>query len=72
MASLVLSILIGSSSYLPIRWTIIKARISLNFVNIPSLIMELAVLEDSVVTTLTHLLFILAGNKDNHKIADGV
>ena len=43
MTSLVLSILNGSSSYLQIRWTTIKAWINLNFVKI--LIMELAVLE---------------------------
>ena len=45
MTSPVLSILNGSSSYLQIRWTTIKAWMSLNFVKIPSLIMELAVLE---------------------------
>ena len=45
MTSLVLSILNGSSSYLPIRWTTVKAWITINFVKIPSLIMELAVLE---------------------------
>ena len=45
MTSLVLSILNGSSPYLQIRWTTIKARKSLNFVKIPLLIMELAVLE---------------------------
>ena len=45
MTSLVLSILNGSSSYLQIRWTTIKAWISFNFVKISLLIMELAVLE---------------------------
>ena len=45
MTSLVFSILNGSSSYLQIRWISIKAWISLNYVKIPSLIMELAVLE---------------------------
>ena len=42
---LVLSILNESSSYLQIRWTTLKAWISLNFVKIPFLIIELAVLE---------------------------
>ena len=45
MTSPVLSILNGSTSYLQIRWATIKAWIRLNFVKIPSLIMELAVLE---------------------------
>ena len=45
MTSLVLSILNGSSSYLQKRWTTIKDWISLNFVKIPSLILEFAVLE---------------------------
>ena len=45
MTSLVLSIWNGSTSYLQIRWTAIKAWISLDFVKVPSLIMELAVLE---------------------------
>ena len=45
MTSLVLSILNGSSSYLQIRRTTIKALISLNFVNIPLPIMELIALE---------------------------
>ena len=45
MTSLVHSILNVSSSYLQIRRTTIKAWISLNFVKIPSLIMELAALE---------------------------
>ena len=45
MTSLVLSILNGSYSYLQIRWTTIKAWINLNFVKIPSLFIELAVLE---------------------------
>ena len=45
MTSLVLSIVNGSSLNLQIRWTTIKAWISLNFVKIPLLIMELAVLE---------------------------
>ena len=45
VASLVLSFLSGSSSYLQIRWTTIKAWITVNFFKIPSLIKELAVLE---------------------------
>ena len=45
MTTLVLSILNGSSSYLQTRRTTIKAWMSLNFVKIPSLIMELAALE---------------------------
>ena len=46
MTSLVLSILNGSSSYLQIRRTIIRALMCLNFVEIPSPIVELAALED--------------------------
>ena len=45
MTSLVLSNLNGSSSYLQIRRTTIKAWTGLNFVQIPSPIMELAALE---------------------------
>ena len=44
MTSLVLSILNGSSSYIQIRRTTIKAWMSLNFVKIPSPIIELAAL----------------------------
>ena len=44
VTSLVLSILNGFSSYLLIRRTTLKAWISLNFVKIPSPIMELAAL----------------------------
>ena len=63
MTSPVLSIVNGFSSYLQIRRTTIEAWISLNFVKIPSLIMELAVLEHlengfNVVTTLTPLFLI--------------
>ena len=45
MTSLVLSLLHGSSSYLQIRRTTLKAWMSLSFVKIPSPIMELAALE---------------------------
>ena len=45
MTSLVLSILNGSFSYLQISRTTIKAWMGKNFVKIPTLIMELAVLE---------------------------
>ena len=45
MTSLVLSILNGSSSFLQIRRTTIKAWMSLNFVKISWPIMELAALE---------------------------
>ena len=45
MTTLVLSILNGSSSFLQIRRTTIKAPMYLNFVNISSPIMELAPLE---------------------------
>ena len=45
MTILVLSILNGSSSFLHIIRTTIKAWMSLNFVKIPSHIMELAPLE---------------------------
>ena len=58
MTTLVLSISNGSSSFLQISRTTIKAWMSLNFVKIPSPIMELAPLDhlkklmDNVVTTL--------------------
>ena len=45
MNTLVLSILNGSYLFLQVRGTAIKAGISLNFVKIPSPIMELALLE---------------------------
>ena len=45
MTTLVLSILNGSYLILQIRRTAIKARMSLNFVKIPSPIMEIALLE---------------------------
>ena len=45
MTSLMLSTLNGSSSYLQIRRTTIKAWMCLNFVKIPLPIMELAALE---------------------------
>ena len=45
MTSLVLLILNGSSSYLQRKRTTLKAWMSLNFVEIPSHIMELAALE---------------------------
>ena len=45
MTTLALSILNGSSSFLQISRTTIKAWMSLNFVKIPSPIMELAPLE---------------------------
>ena len=45
MTSLVLSILNGSFSFLQIKRTTIEAWMSLNFVKIPSPIMELAALE---------------------------
>ena len=45
MTTLVLSILNGSSSYLQIRRTTIKAWMSLNLVKIPRPIMEFAALE---------------------------
>ena len=45
MTTLVLSILNGSSSFLQIRRTSIKAWMSMNFVKIQSPIMELAPLE---------------------------
>ena len=58
MTTLVLSNLNLSSLFLHIRRTTIKASMSLNFVKVPSPIMELAALEhlknlmDNVVTTL--------------------
>ena len=45
MTTLVPSFSNGSSSFLQVRWTTIKALISLNFVKILSLNLELAVLE---------------------------
>ena len=45
MTSLVLLILNGSSLYLQIRGTTIKAWMSLNFIKIPLPIMELAALK---------------------------
>ena len=45
MTTLVLSILNGAYIFLQIRRTAIKACMSLNFVKIPSPIMELALLE---------------------------
>ena len=45
MTTLVLSILNRSNSFLQIRRTTIKAGMSLDFVNIPSPIMDLAALE---------------------------
>ena len=45
MTSLVLSMFNGSFSYLQIRRTTLKACMSLNFIMIPSPIMELAALE---------------------------
>ena len=45
MTTLVLSILNTSYSFLHIRRTTIKARMSLNFIKIPSPIKELAALE---------------------------
>ena len=46
MTTLVLSILNGSSSFLKTKKTTIKTWMSLNFVKIPSPIMELAPFED--------------------------
>ena len=60
MTTLKLSILNGSSSFLHTIRTTIKAWMSLNFVKIPSHILELAPLEhleklmNDVVTTLAH------------------
>ena len=45
MTTLVLTILNGSSLFLQTRRETIKARMSLNFVKIPSPIIELAALE---------------------------
>ena len=64
MTTLVLSILNGSSPFLQIKRTTIKACMSLNFVKVPSPIMELSALEhlkkliDNVVTTLAPLFLI--------------
>ena len=77
MTTLVLSVLNGSSSILQIGRTTIKAWMSLNFVNIPSPIMELAPLEHhkNYEECCDHysafifdwIFFILSGNKDNYK-----
>ena len=45
MTTIVLSILNGSSSFLPTSRTTIKAQMSLNFGKIPLLTMELSALE---------------------------
>ena len=45
MTTLVLSILNGSSSFLQTKRTTIKASVSLNFIKIPSPILELGPLE---------------------------
>ena len=64
MTTLVLSISNGSSSFLHKIRTTIKAWMSLNFIKIPSHILELAPLEhlkklmNNVVTTLAHSFFI--------------
>ena len=73
VTTLVISILNGSFSFLHTIRTTIKAWMSLNFVKIPSHILELAPLEhlkkltNNVVTTLAFIFdwifFILAGNK---------
>ena len=78
MTTLVLSILNGSCSFLQTRRTTIKAWMSMNFVRIPSPIMELAPLEhfkklmDNILTALVPSLLIrsssfFSGNKGNHK-----
>ena len=81
MTTLVHSVLNGSSLFLQITRPTIKAWMSLNFGKIPSLTSELAALErlknqwkccdHSCVFLFFWTFFILAGNKDNHKISDG-
>ena len=73
MTTLVLSILNGSSSFLHTIRTTIKAWVSLNFVKIPSHILELAPLEHLKINeyccdhsssfVFDWIFFILAGNK---------
>ena len=81
MTTLVLSILNGSFSFVHTIRTTIKACRSLNFVKIPSPILELALLDhlklmDNVVTDLAPSFLIgsssfFAGNNLSHNIADG-
>ena len=81
MTTQVQSFLDGSSSFLQVTKPIKKAWMSLNFGKIPSLTSEIAALErlksyekccehsSSIIFNL--IFYILAGNKDNHKISDG-
>ena len=57
--------LIGSFSYLQVMKTYIKAYMSLNFGQIPSLTSELAALERLKIDVIK-----LAGNKDMHNITN--
>ena len=61
MTTLVLSILDGSSSFLHIIRTAIKAWMSLDFVKIPSPILELKI---------DWIFFTLSSNMDKHKSLD--
>ena len=71
--------LIGSSSFLQVTRTIIKAWMSLNFVGISPLTAELAALErlkktiklvSTSVFIFVWIFFILAGNKGNYIVSD--
>ena len=75
------SFLIGSSSFLQVTRTTIKAWMSLNFGGISPLTAELAALERlkktyKLVSTLApsffFIFFILAGNKGNYIVSDEI
>ena len=82
MTTLVQSFLDGSSSFLKVTRTTIKARMGLKFSQIRPWIVELAALEGlknhklscdhSSAFIFDWIFFILTGNMDNHKISDGL
>ena len=81
MTTLVPSFSNGSSSFLQVTRSVIKAWMGLNFGTIPSLTSEFAALErvkinesccdHSSAFIFDLIFFILAGNKDTYKISDG-
>ena len=78
MTTLVLSVLLGSFSFLQVTRATTKAWMSLNFVKIPLRTTELAALEHLKIKEYCYdhnstfifdwIFFILAGNKDNNKV----
>ena len=69
------SILIGSSSFLKVTKTYIKAWMSSNFGQIPSLSMQLAAFEhlkiivsSGFLCNFIQIFLLLAGNENSHKI----